>query len=38
VEFYIQNQKEIAELAIFIALTDVQVGVAEAALAVLETK
>jgi phosphate transport system substrate-binding protein len=38
VEFYIQNQKEIAELAIFIALTEAQVGVAEAALAVLETK
>ncbi|MEY2674082.1 MAG: hypothetical protein RLZZ514_647 [Actinomycetota bacterium] len=38
VEFYIEKQREVADLAIFIALTEEQVGVAEAALAKLETK
>lgn len=38
VEFYIEKQQEVADLAIFIALTEAQVGVAEAALAKLETK
>ncbi|MEY3662721.1 MAG: hypothetical protein RI919_237 [Actinomycetota bacterium] len=38
VEFYIEKQQEVADLAIFIALTEEQVGVAEAALAKLETK
>lgn len=38
VEFYIEKQKEVAELAIFIALTEDQVTTAKDALAVLETK
>jgi phosphate transport system substrate-binding protein len=38
VEFYIEKQKEIADLAIFIALTEDQVEKASSALAVLETK